>query len=245
MIRHQQSVPSGLWYAPPHSKTIQIFAKNNGFENTFIFWFRFQIRLQFANLFSMQEPHNRPIYLICIFNAALNTKSLSHIAIYMSIDLKPSVLVKIYVSVDIPMYKMNSILTDILTACMSTEVRFPNHQWLRYVYTSRIWELSINWIQVATFFSSPEHKVLKVSCCDQSMSVVLCLSFVIRLQQLFQKPSPPTPLGQWTRNLVGRIGVTYRSKIAKIILIWHSRWQPSSPEPKLTWNLVGSIGDDL
>ena len=51
----------------------------------------------------MQEPHNRPIYLICIFNAALNTKSLSHIAIYMSIDLKPSVLVKIYVSVDIPM----------------------------------------------------------------------------------------------------------------------------------------------
>ena len=76
----------------------------------------------------MQEPHNRPIYLICIFNAALNTKSLSHIAIYMPIDLKPSVLVKIYVSVDIPMYKMNSILTDILTACMSTEVRFPNHQ---------------------------------------------------------------------------------------------------------------------
>ena len=70
-----------------------------------------------------------------------------------------------------------------------------------------------------TFFSSPEHKVLKVSCCDQSMSVVLCLSFVIRLQQLFQKPSPPTPLGQWTRNLVGRIGVTNRSKIAKIILI--------------------------
>ena len=76
----------------------------------------------------MQEPHNRPIYLICIFNVALNTKSLSYIAIYMSIDLKPSVLVKIYVSVDIPMYKMNSILTDILTACMSTEVRFPNHQ---------------------------------------------------------------------------------------------------------------------
>ena len=76
----------------------------------------------------MQEPHNRLIYLICIFNVALNTKSLSHIAIYMSIDLKPSVLVKIYVSVDIPMYKMNSILTDILTACMSTEVRFSNHQ---------------------------------------------------------------------------------------------------------------------
>ena len=78
----------------------------------------------------MQEPHNRPIYLICTFNVALNTKSLSHIAIYMSIDLKPSVLVRIYVSVDIhvPLYKMNSILTDILTACMSTEVRFPNHQ---------------------------------------------------------------------------------------------------------------------
>ena len=228
MIRHQQSVPSWLWYAPPHSKTIQIFAKNNGFENAFIFWFIIQIRLQFANLFSMQEPHNRPIYLVCILNVALNTKFLSHIAIYMSIDLKPSVLVKIYVSVDIPMYKMNSILTDILTACMSTEVRFPNHQWLRYVCTSRFWELSINWIQAATFFSSPEHKVLKVSCCDQFSQ---CPSyFVCRSSFAFNNCFKSLLLlHPWASGLetVGHIGVTYRSKIAKIILIWHSRWRPS------------------
>ena len=61
------------------------------------------------------------------------------------------------------------------------------------------------------------------------------------------------PKSQLTRNLVGSIGVTCRSKLAKIVSIGNSRWPPlrpswkcifaSSPEPKghLTPNLVGSI----
>ena len=60
--------------------------------------------------------------------------------------------------------------------------------------------------------------------------------------------------GQLTRDLVRSIGVTCRSKIAKIILLGNPRlppWRPSwksifasSPKPKgqLTWNLVGSMG---
>ena len=68
--------------------------------------------------------------------------------------------------------------------------------------------------------SSPEHNVLMVSCCGQSVSVV-------RRQQLLYKPTPPTPLGQLTRYLVGSIGVTCRSKIAKIIQIGNPRWPPS------------------
>ena len=55
-----------------------------------------------------------------------------------------------------------------------------------------------------------------------------------------------------TRNLVGSIRVTYRSNIAKIVLIGNRRWPrrlenlffASSSEPKgqLTRNLVGSFG---
>ena len=62
------------------------------------------------------------------------------------------------------------------------------------------------------------------------------------------------PKGLLTINWVGSIGVTYRSKIAKIVPIGNPRWPPwwhlenlvfaSSPKPKsqLTPNLLGSIG---
>ena len=74
------------------------------------------------------------------------------------------------------------------------------------------------------------------------------------INSLLKKPTPPTPLGQLTWNLVGSIGVTCRSKIVKIGLIRSPRWPQwqhlenvffaSSPELKgqLTWNLVGNIG---
>ena len=54
--------------------------------------------------------------------------------------------------------------------------------------------------------------------------------------------SSPEPKGQLTPNLVGSIGVTYRSKIAKIVHLENLFFAPS-PEPKgkLTPNLLGSI----
>ena len=45
------------------------------------------------------------------------------------------------------------------------------------------------------------------------------LFFASSPEQKGQLIIPPTPLGQLTRNLVGSIGVTCRSKIAKIIPI--------------------------
>ena len=62
--------------------------------------------------------------------------------------------------------------------------------------------------------------------------------------------SSPKPKSQLTPNMVGNIGVTYRSEIAKIVPIGNPRWPPdshlenpffaSSPEPKgqLTPNLL-------
>ena len=39
----------------------------------------------------------------------------------------------------------------------------------------------------------------------------------------------PKPKSQLTPNLVGGIGVTYRSKIAKIVPIGNPRWPPWPP----------------
>ena len=64
--------------------------------------------------------------------------------------------------------------------------------------------------QYFSIISSPEHEVLIVSYCGQSMSVVRRPSSVVRHQQLLLKPTPPTPLGQLTRYLVGSIGVNFR-----------------------------------
>ena len=47
-----------------------------------------------------------------------------------------------------------------------------------------------------------------------------------RLENLFVASSPE-PKGQLTQNLVGSIGVTGRSKIAKIVSSVNLRWPPS------------------
>ena len=52
-----------------------------------------------------------------------------------------------------------------------------------------------------SIFSSPKHKVLKVSYCDRSMSVVRRLSCAIN--NLLQMTTPPTPLGQFQSNFIG------------------------------------------
>ena len=99
-----------------------------------------------------------------------------------------------------------------------------------------------------TLFGSPEHKVLMVSYCGQSMSIVRHSSCSVNNSC---KSLLLLPLGQLTRYLVGSIGVTCRSKIAKIVPIRNPRYGDhlenlffaSSPEPKdqLTSNLLGSI----
>ena len=49
-----------------------------------------------------------------------------------------------------------------------------------------------------------------------------------RLENLFFASSPE-PKGQLTRNLVGSIGVTCRSEIAKIVPIENPKWPPWRP----------------
>ena len=63
--------------------------------------------------------------------------------------------------------------------------------------------------------SSPEHEVLMVSYCDQSMSVVRRASCVVI--NLFQKVSPPEPLGQCDSNFIGMLPRWLPTKIAKIV----------------------------
>ena len=73
------------------------------------------------------------------------------------------------------------------------------------------------------------------------------------LENLFFASSPELK-DQLSRNLVGIIEVTCRSKIAKIVPIGNTRWLPQLPswkailnffswiEGQLSWNLIGSIG---
>ena len=49
-------------------------------------------------------------------------------------------------------------------------------------------------------FSSPEHKVLKVSYCDHPVSGVRRQSSVVRRQQFIQSTSPPKLLDQFQNN---------------------------------------------
>ena len=100
------------------------------------------------------------------------------------------------------------------------------------------------------FVSSPEHEVHMVSYCGQSMSVVVVrrAASTIALKAYSSYTPGPTDLILG----IGSIGVTCRSKIAKIVPIGHGRhgshlenlFFASSPEPKgqLTPNLLGSIG---
>ena len=56
------------------------------------------------------------------------------------------------------------------------------------------------------------------------------------------------PKSKLNRNLVGRIGISCRSKIVKIVSIGNPRWPQSyfallsEPKGQLTRKLVGSIG---
>ena len=65
-------------------------------------------------------------------------------------------------------------------------------------------------------------------------SLILCRSEIQdgrngrHLENLFFTSSPE-PKGQLTPNLVGGIGVTYRSKIAKIMPIVKPGWAPWQP----------------
>ena len=76
-----------------------------------------------------------------------------------------------------------------------------------------------------------------------------CPSCIVRRQQLLEKPTPPTTLGELTENLnlVESIRVTCRTKIAETVPIRNARWPhlenlffASSPELKgqLTRNLL-------
>ena len=58
-------------------------------------------------------------------------------------------------------------------------------------------------------FSSPEHEVLMVSYCDQSMSVVRRQQFVLK--------TPPEPFGQCDSNFIGMLPRWLPTKIAKIV----------------------------
>ena len=71
---------------------------------------------------------------------------------------------------------------------------------------------------------------LKIRLCSEAF---LCLKLGNgrHLENLFFAPSPE-PKGQLTPNLLGSIGVTCRSKIAKIVPIGNQRWRPWQPSWK-------------
>ena len=78
------------------------------------------------------------------------------------------------------------------------------------------------------FISSPE--------CGQSMSVVRRAASTTALKAYSSYTllffASPEPKGQLTPNLLGSIGMTCRSKIAKIVPIGNQRWPPSPPSWK-------------
>ena len=65
---------------------------------------------------------------------------------------------------------------------------------------------------------------LSTKCSWWAIVIGQCPSCGVNI--LLIKPTPPTPLGHLTRNLVGSIGMTCRSKTDKIVLIRNPRWPP-------------------
>ena len=65
--------------------------------------------------------------------------------------------------------------------------------------------------------SSPEHKVLMVSYCDQSMSVVRLALCVVRRQQFVLKAN--SSYTQCDSNFIGMLPRWLPTKIAKIVLL--------------------------
>ena len=68
----------------------------------------------------------------------------------------------------------------------------------------------IGGVDVKRFFSSPEHEVLMLSYCDQSMSVV-------RRQQFVLKLTPSEPLGQCDSKFIGMLPRWLPTRIAIIV----------------------------
>ena len=90
---------------------------------------------------------------------------------------------------------------------------------------------------------------LSTKCSWWTVVVSQCPSSIVRAMSTIALKTYSS-YTQLTRYLVGSSGVTYRSKIAKIVPIGNPRWRHlenlffvSSPEPKgqLTPNLLGSI----
>ena len=102
-------------------------------------------------------------------------------------------------------------------------------------------------------FSSPEHEVLMVSYCGESVPPFVVRRASCGVNNCFKSLLLLHPWADW-RYLVGSIGVTCRSKVAKIVPIRNPRWPQSPPswksvfrffswtESQLTPNLIGSIG---
>ena len=83
---------------------------------------------------------------------------------------------------------------------------------------------------MSDFFSSPEHEVLMVSYCGQCpSSVVHRPSCIVRRPLSVVRRQQPDKL---TRYLEESVGVTYRSKIAKIVQIGNPRCPPWPPSWK-------------
>ena len=88
-------------------------------------------------------------------------------------------------------------------------------------------------------FSSPEHEVLMVSYCGQSMSVVRRASSVVRraastIALKAYSSYTPGPIDL----MVGSIRVTCRSEIAKIVPIGNPRWPTWPPSLNSIYSLL-------
>ena len=72
-------------------------------------------------------------------------------------------------------------------------------------------------------FSSPEHKVLMVSYCDQSLSVI-CRPCIVN--SLLQTTSPPKWLDGFWNNFTGRFLGWPFTKIAQTVSLRWTKWPP-------------------
>ena len=84
----------------------------------------------------------------------------------------------------------------------------------------------IRWLfdDIFVIFSSPEHKVLKVSYCDHPVSVVRRQSSVVCRQQFIQSTSPPKLLDQFQNNFTQMFPWSSFIKIAKMVPLRWTKW---------------------
>ena len=101
-------------------------------------------------------------------------------------------------------FDLFTALSNFFPSCCGNTGRFADMQWLFYS--------SEQIVAHGPLVSSPEHEVLKVTYCDQSMSGM-------RQQQFALKPTPPSSLGQMTVNLVVSIGVAILKIYFSLLLL--------------------------